>query len=57
MGGMLKDTLETEKADAEEMRQKIARVDTIHVHGFEDVSDDDLKRMRFEEKYAIVPRY
>ena len=42
------------KPDAQEVRQKIARLDGIYVHGFEGSTDEDLKRMRREERYATV---
>ncbi len=42
------------KPDAQEARQKIARLDAIYVHGFEDATDEDLGRMRREERYATV---
>ena len=49
--------LATKKADVVDMRHKIAHLDSIYVHGFEDMSDGDLKRMRREERYAAVPRH
>ena len=45
---------DTTKPNAQEVSQKIARLDAIYVHGFEGSTDEDLKRMRREERYATV---
>ena len=49
--------LDNNKVDAMQARQKIERLDAICVHGFEYSSDDELKRMRREERYATVSRH
>ena len=42
------------KPNAQEVRRKIARLDAIYVHGFECATDEDLRRMRREERYATI---
>ena len=42
------------KVDALEAKQKIARLDAIYVHGFENATDEDLRKTRLEERYATV---
>ena len=46
--------MEDAKIDALEAKQKIARLDAIYVHGFENATDEDLRKTRLEERYAIV---
>lgn len=46
--------LDNNKVDVVQARQRIERLDAIYVHGFEDASDEELKRARREERYATV---
>ncbi len=46
--------LTAERVDFAKAKEKIARIDSIYVRGFEDATDEDLKRARLEDRYATV---
>ncbi len=35
-------------------KEKIAKLDEIYVHGFENCSDEELQKLRIEDRYAPI---
>ena len=49
--------LKERETDKKEVKSKIARLDSLYVHGYEDSTDDELREMRIEDRYASSSRH
>ncbi len=38
-------------------KKKIASLDSLYVRGFENSTDEEIKQMRMEDRYAAIPRH
>lgn len=49
--------LKERETDKKEVKSKIARLDSLYVHGYENSTDDELREMRIEDRYASSFRH
>ena len=50
------DYFKARTTDRQQAKDKIARLDNIYVRGFENCTDEELRKMRIENRYATFSR-
>ena len=51
------DYLKKSNTGEHEMKHKVARLNSLYVHGYEDSSEEELSAMRIEERHASSSRH